>query len=593
MLLLIFSFNAMAQQIPVYRTQPVLVNPTNFREIEPDAVVELPPNSTSKAATLDDVLRGAPGLVVARSGGTGQPSTLFIRGAAGGHTLVLLDGVEINDPSQPAGGFDFSTVDLNLVEKIEIFKGPQALRYGSGAIGGVVNIVTKRGGDRQNIFSARAGSHQTNQLTAIRLGETYSLSVTRFETAGISAAARRPELDGHRYVGAAFRGGAQLSEDTGWEAISRVVSSSSDLDFSSSNSGPNFIEADDPNYHVKNWSMSHALKGQTKWNSQWKSNFALSRFHLRRRYHNPPDVINPAEFYDDRHSDSTKIESVTAYAVDSTTTVSFGLSARLEQTKNSAWIAGAFADVNLSRKPFFIHTGGRYDYHKKFGQHFTYALGPGVRLFTDTTLTMRLASAFKAPSLFQIYDSTFGNANLQPEKVWGEEASLEQGFGENSRAKITAFRYHYRDLIQFTSRYQNVSSARTSGVEVEYSHKFSAADIQGVYTFTDARDDQTGARLLRRPRNSWRVSAGLAASESLKFRAEFRELGSRPDVDAISSAGVMVPGYDVLDISAALTVAAKTQISASVENTFDRDYEEVAGYGTPGLGFYCGIKTEL
>jgi len=592
--LLLFSLNALAQEIPVYKTPPVLVTPATFREAEPDSIVELPPNSTSKAATLDDVLRGAPGVVVSRSGGTGQPSSLFLRGAASEHTLVLIDGVEVNDSSSPAGAFDFSTVDLNLVEKVEVFKGPQALRYGSGAMGGVVNIVTKKGGEKRNIFSGRAGSHETNQVTATRLGKSYSLSATRFESGGISAAANHPERDGHRFLAAALRATHELNDRTEVELISRVTSSRSDLDYSTSNSGPYFLEPDDPNYHVETLGLVNALKAKTMWTERWKSQFALSHFYLNRTYTNPADEVNPATFYDDRYSRTTRFENVNSYAPSSRLTFSFGPSARHESAKDSAWIAGAFADVALSRRPFFLNTGVRLDRHKDFGGQFTYSVMPGVRLGEATTITARHATAFKAPSLFQLYDPTFGNENLNPERVRGEELSLEQGITDQISFKVTAFQYHYEDLIQFATRYNNVGEAKTSGCEIEYSQKIGEwFDVQGAYTYTDARNEQTGARLIRRPFNSWRAGIGAELTDFLTLRGEYRGVGSRPDIDALSAANVTTASYEVADVSAAIRLDKKTQITTSVENVFDRKYQEINGYGTPGLGVYFGVKTEL
>ncbi len=593
MILLIFSLNALAQDIPIYKTPDVIVTPASFREAAPDTIVEIPANSTSKAATLDDVMRGVPGVVVARSGGTGQPSSLFIRGAASEHTLVLLDGVEINDPAHPTGGFDFSTVDLNLVEKIEIFKGPQALRYGSGAMGGVVNIVTKKGGDQKNIVALRAGSHGTNQVRVARLGKSYALSATRYETTGISAAKGGAEADGHRYLAAAFRGGIQATEDTEFEFISRALGAASDLDYAPSGSGPYFLEADDHNYKVDNFHLINALKGSTNWNSKWKSNFTFSHFYLHRTFDNKADAGNPSTFHDDRYANSTKFENINSYAYNNRTTLTFGPSARVEKTKHSAWIAGIFADVNISRKPFFMQWGGRYDHHQQFGDQFTYAISPGVRLFSATTLTARHATAFKAPSLFQIHDPTFGNANLRPERVRGDELSLEQGIGEDIKIKLTEFRYQYRDLIQFASRYSNISAAETNGLELEYSQTLDRVELQAAYTYSDARNGKTGQRLLRRPLNSWRAGAGWKVSDDLNLRAEYRGLDSRPDIDALSGSPLTVDGYDVVDISAAYSLNAGTQLTLSVENAVDNKYQEIAGYATPGVSVYAGAKTEL
>jgi vitamin B12 transporter len=590
-LLLFLILAAQAQEIPIYKTPPVVITSGIFREAQADTVVELPTNAGSKAVTLDDAIRGVPGVVVARSGGVGQPSSLFLRGASSEHTLVLVDGVQVNDPSHPTGGFDFSTIDLNLVEKIEVFKGPQTLRFGPGAVGGVVNIITKKGGAGKNILAARVGDYQTNQLTARRLGRGYSISVSRFETAGISASAGHPERDGHRHWAGAFRLTQQASDDTEFEMISRATTSFSDLDYAT---GPGFsMVADDPNYHVRTVGLVNAIKGSTQWNPSVKSNFTISHFYLQRVYDNRPDADNPETFHDARYANSTKFENTNSWAVNPHLTVAAGPSARVERAKGSAWMAGAFADANYSWRRFFIQGGLRGDKHENFGERLTHAFAPGFRITDSTTVVVREATAFKPPSLYQLHDVTFGNSNLKPELVRGLEGTVEQLIGENIALKATGFRYRYTDLIQFTTRYDNVASATVKGGEFEYSQKLGMFEIQGAYTYTAARNDQTNARLVRRPFNSWRAGLGASVTDYLSVRAEYRGVGSRRDQDAISAAPNTVSSYEVADVSAAVTFTKNLQVTVSLENALDRKYQEVSGYGTPGLGLYFGLRAEL
>ncbi len=592
--------SASAQDLPRYLLPAVVVTPGSANNSpDPDITVEVPANATPKAATLDDVLRGAPGVVVARAGGAGQPSSLFIRGAASEHTLVLLDGVELNDPAQPTGGFDFSTIDLNMVERVEIFKGPQALRFGSGAVGGVVNIVSKKGGGAKKWMGAlRGGSHQTNQQSAAALGESatgfkYAISASRYESGGISAARGGAEKDGHSYLAAAVR----LSTgdpDNEWEFISRTLRSNSDLDYSTSSTGPYFLAPDDPNYFVGDFQTVNAIKHH-KQRGKWVSDLSLSHFYLHRRYENKSDTSNPAYFLDNRFANSLKSEKIFARTMDPSTTLALGPSVRYETTgSHSHFLTGGFADLSY-KKDWRAQGGVRYDHHSVFGGQLTYAAGLGYRWKSSkTTLSTRLATAFKSPSLFQLHDATFGNHNLRPERVRGEEVSVEQLLKDTHTLRLTGFRYFYSELIQFSTRYENLASAKSYGVEAEYnkdlSHNF---DLQFAYSYTDARNEQTGARLLRRPFHSYRVGAGARFSDSFSARAEYRAVGSRPDIGALTAAPTITQAYDVLDISATKAIGASTQITASVENALSASYEEVSGYGTPGLGFYLGLRSEL
>lgn len=596
---LFLIFPASAHDLPTYTVPAILVTPTPLDLTpEPDAIIELPTASLPKAAKLDDLLRGASGAVVNRAGGPGQPSSLFIRGAASEHTLVLLDGVEINDPSQPTGGFDFSTIDLNLVEKVEIFKGPQALRFGSGAVGGVINIVTKKGGGPLRVVGAiRGGSYQTHQETASLSGETqlfkYAGSVTRFESEGISAARGYSELDGHRYLASSLR----LSVDKAgeeWEFINRTIGAASDLDYATSNSGPYFLEPDDANYFVGDFQTITALKRSER-SEKWSSDLNLSHFYLHRRYENKIDGRNPAYFLDNRFANSFKAERVFAYRWNPNHTLTFGPTLRHERSgKHNDTLWGAFAEIGI-KNDWRLSGGLRYDRHSRFGDQFTYAISPGYRFAaTRTTVGFRLATAFKAPSSFQLHDSTFGNLHLAPEQVRGEEVSVEQFLGMSHALRATAFRYHYSDLIQFSSRYENLSSARVAGVELEYSKDFSHGfDLQLAYTYTDPRNQQTGRRLLRRPLSSWRASVGTRVGETWSARAEWRGVGSRPDINALTSASTETRGYDVLDLSVTWALSKRTQATASIENAFGQSYEEISGYGTPGFGAYAGLRHQF
>lgn len=590
MFLIFFALiSAHAQDLPTYIVPTILVTPASANlDPDPDLIVEVPDNATPKAATLDDVLRGVPGVTVARSGGVGQPSTLFLRGASSEHTLVLLDGVEVNDPSQPSGGFNFSSVDLNLVERVEVLKGPQTLRFGSGAIGGVINIVTKRGeGSQKFIAAVRAGSHETNRESLAAVGEGYAVSVTRFESAGISASKGGSEKDGHEHLAAA----ARISSGN-WEFINRTLHSRSDLDYATSTTGPYFLAADDPNYFVGDFQTMNAIKRRSI-GDHWSSEASLAHFYLQRRYENKPDSANPAYFLENRFANTVKAEQIFATKFRDAN-LSFGPSLRHEETKYGHTLSGIFAEI--SRKTAVLASAGvRFDHHSAFGGHFTYSLGTGYKWKEERAkVEVRMASAFKSPSLFQLNDATFGNKDLQPEKVRGEEVSAEKFVGESHAFRATAFRYFYSDLIQFSTRYNNLSTARSQGVELEYSKDMEDGfELQLAYTYTDARNEQDGARLLRRPFQSWRAGVAAKLSDQLSARAEYRGVGSRPDIDALSFASVTAEQYDLVDISVSYAFRPSLTATVSVENAFSRDYAEVAGYSAPRFGAFVGLRSEL
>lgn len=591
-----FLVSGFAQESSRITLPDVVVTPNNrFYSPAPDAVVNLSNRSAPNSVALDEILREAPGAVVSRAGGTGQPSSLFLRGSASEHALVLIDGIEVNDPSQPTGGFDFSTLDTNLVERIEIFNGPQALRFGAGALGGVVNIVTKKGrGAKRIAATLKAGSFATHSETVSVTGENfgtqYAAAITRFETEGISAARGGEELDGHHLWSAALKlsRNSRMGE---WELVHRTLSSRSDLDYAPSPSGPYFLAADDSNYFVTQLQLLNGLKNH--WQGEhWTSDFTLSHFYQARHYENKPDVANADRFLDHRYSNTFKIEQILTKRLTTSSVVSLGPSIRVENSKYQESIAGAFANYSYA-KNWRLDGGLRYDHHSRFGSQLTYALAPGYK-FSATAVGVRFATAFKAPSLFQIHDPRFGNSGLKAEKVAGTDAFIEQFLGEEHSLRLTTFDYRFFDLIEFSTRYQNLSEANIRGAELAYTATLERGfETTAVYTYTDARNPATGRRLLRRPLSSFRIAGSWPFAERWAVRAEYRGVGARPDIDALSAAAVTTAAYDVLNCSLNHELDRLTLLSVSVENAFGKSYEEVAGYGAPGFGIYAGLRREL
>lgn len=585
---------AHAQDIPVYKMTRIVVTPDeNAFGVEPDAVIEIPENAPGRAATLDEALKGASGVVIARDGGAGQKSALFFRGSGSEHTLVLLDGVEVNDPTSPAGAFDFATMDMNLVERIEIFKGPQALRFGSGAMGGVINIVTRKGSGPLAVRgSVRGGSYGTHAENVSLLGGAekshYAFSLNRFETEGFSAAKGLPEKDGNRLWAAALRAGYSPSDKTEFDLVARGAVQYTELDFSTVS--PYVYSADDPDYHVNSTHMTDALSASHIWNENLRSRLSLGYDYMDRRYRNEPDLMNASSLKENRWGGTFTAGLANTYRASDSSVINFGPDYRRENTNEASDITGLFGDWNYKRTNFFGDAGLRLDHHSKFGEAVTGQVAPGYQ-WRGHIFKARYATAFKAPSLYQLHDPTYGNENLNPERVQGGEVSVQKAMG-TMYVGLSAFRYEYRDLIQAPSRYENVGRARSQGTEIELtggdSLKFEAA-----YTYTDARNLATGNQLARRPFHSWRLGLEKEFSEKLHARMMFYGMGKRNDFDALTSASVEPHAYNVLDISMNYSLKKNLQLTLSAENVLDEDYETVAGYGTSGAAFYAGLQAEL
>ena len=251
------------------------------------------------ARPLVDVLDSVPALEVQREGGLGQIARVLIRGARSSDTLVLIDGIEVNDVIDPRGAFDFGSLTASDVERVEVYRGPQGVRFGSGAIGGVVNIITRRGRSSQPLYRFEAGSYESWSATLGMAGQNqklnYTLSATRSETGGFSAASENrgnTEPDGARVQQVHTKWGLKLSPQMDVEAVARYADLAMDVDFAGGEGG------DDPNY--TSWSRGLQAGVTLNHQSTDRSSSQLSYTHseLKRETENLPDPQR-ADFHKD------------------------------------------------------------------------------------------------------------------------------------------------------------------------------------------------------------------------------------------------------------------------------------------------------
>ncbi len=571
----------------------IVVQPEKEIWGQPSAIV-----TPTAPGTVEDTLRFLPGVEVVRAGGPGQPAAVYLRGAAGEHTLVLLDGVEINDAGTPGGAFDFSSVDAGMIERIEIFKGPQSLRFGSGAIGGVINLVSKRGAGPVAVnLQGRAGSFQTNQIGGSLAKGTerwdYALGVSRFESQGISAAQPGRERDGYRRFNATATAGFRSGKNQ-FSFASRLLRADTDLDFAPKATPP-FLAADDPNYHSKAQFFTNALHAKRAWTPHLDSSFTLARHDLALDFFDPADAANTSVFRERRSASTIKIENVNQWTADSRLKVSFGPSHRRERAVREMAMTGFFVAADYARDIYTLDLGERIDVHSRFGNFLTHQVAPGLHFASSgTKLKARYATAFKSPSLFQLYAPAFGNTDLRPERSRGAELSLNQSLPGSQMLSLTAFQYHSRDLVQFGTRYENLRATRARGFETEYAGELNARwTVEAAYTYTESKRLDDGRKLLRRPLHTWSAGSRFSFDRRWSTRLRYQGKGRRADIDPITAAPAENAGYDTLNATLEFAPTERTSLSLSVENAFDRHYQEVLGYGAPGSGVYLDLRTGL
>jgi vitamin B12 transporter len=573
-----------------------------------------------------EVLRGLPDVDVVQSGGLGRQTSVFIRGANPNHTLVLIDGIEANDPSSPDGAFDFANLLTDNIERIEILRGPQSTLYGSDAIGGVIHIITKKGKGRSSPYlKAEGGSLDTFKIIGGINGGSergdYSLSASRLETAGISAANEERgngERDGYRNTTVAARLGLTPWPTLGLNIILRYNNAHADLDefkcldiFCATS-----LLVDDPNSTQDTEQLLVRGQGQLSlFNGLWEQKLGVSYTLHDRKNDNPFDLNTLFSSRSSFDGEKLKGEWQHTLYLHESNTLTFGVETEEERAKTQ-FIHSIFGIFTLPEKSadttgyylqdqlrlwntFYVTAGVRLDDHSRFGEKITWRVAPALVFdATGTKLKASYGTGFKAPTLSQFFDPFSGNPDLKPEKSRGWDIGMEQSFWQNRLAfGGTYFDNKLTDLIDFGPapffKSINIGKAETEGYELFAAlTPLSDLTLRADYTRTVTEDERTGLTLLRRPGHKAGFNANLHFLGKGNIDLGITYVGRREEQDFSTSPATRVelPSYTVINLAASYDLNSHLQMFGRIENLLDKDYEEVLGFGAPGITGYGGIR---
>lgn len=563
--------------------------------------------------TVADLLRTVPGVDVTRSGGVGKSTSVFIRGAESDHTLVLIDGVEVNDPADPAGRFDFSTLQVSNIERIEILRGPQSILYGSNAIGGVIQIFTKQGSGKPAVYGgASGGSFGTYQVnigsSGTYKGLNYSLSADRYDSDGISAA---DENNGNReddsYGSNTFSGKADY-DVSDWLAVGgvvRYVDAETEID-GTDISG---IPIDDRDSVQENDELYTKLAADTSWlEGRWRQTFSVEYTDIRRENRNGPDAQIVTFFgtlngpaFDVFEGDKLSFRLLNHLSLPYGHHVSVGLETEEETVDTStgvsedARIHSVFIQDQVQFAERFNLTAGlRHDDHSDFGSETTWRVTGSVDLYEiGVTLRGSVATGFKAPALFELFDPFFGNPDLQAEESIGWEAGFDyRSKSGNIGTGITVFRQEFDDLIQASSTFPfipvNIGEAESEGFELYgFYSPLANLNLRVDYTNTDAINKQTGLRLLRRPEDKVVFTLNYRPLPKVTTSLGVHHVGARRDF--LGPVPGTIDAYTVVNAAASYDVNRWLSVQARIDNVLDEEYQEVFGFGTPDRSAFVGM----
>jgi vitamin B12 transporter len=549
---------------------------------------------------VSDALRYVPSMNVTRSGGPGQITSVFMRGANSNDTLVLIDGIEANDPTSPTGAFDFSTLTVDGIDQIEVLRGPQSTLWGSNAVGGVVNIITKRGeGPPTGYFYSEAGSFDTYRegfgVSGGNKTINYSLSLSQANSQGISAADSKfgnTEPDGFGISTVTEKVGWNISPQLDVDFISRYQYADIDID---NGGGPG---GDNPFAKLRNNEAFFGIQPHVKlFDGKWIQTYRLSYTYYDRQDTTPafPSHLNGSLAKLDWQNDVKVSENQTV-----TTGLVLGqenLSASGTGDKSNDQTAGYLQDALSFDQRLFVTGSVRYDDFRLGGTDVTYRFTGAYIFPTQTTLRASYGTGFKAPTLSDLF-SSFGSPTLQSEKSNGADIGVEQDFFHHHlTANATYFYNTYRDLIDFnfaTNKEENIGHAQSQGVELGLTARpWETVSLGVSYTYTDARDLSTDQMLPRRPPNAASAQVTWNYSRKGQITAGAVYESGRPDINPVTFGPSHDKGYIVANLATSYDLTDYATLTLRAENLFNEHYEEVDGFGEPGFSVYGGVKVKF
>jgi vitamin B12 transporter len=569
--------------------------------------------------TVSDALRSVPGVSVQQSGGPGTQTSVFVRGANSNHTVVLIDGMNVSDPSTPNGAIDFAHFLTENLDRIEIVRGPMSTLYGSGAIGGVINMVTKKGEGKANGGGfAEMGTLLQTQMGGYVRGSVerfnYNVSATGLYAPGQTIVPGRftppggfTDQDPYRNFTFAGRLGFDINENAQLTWFGRYIDTQLKYDQ---------VALEDPNATGFTQQFFNRLQFDGKYfDGVWKPTIGIGYSSIYRHDQDFPSVQVPFPFNKDLYYTGRRLQADWKNVIDINEMFNFvgGIDYDNQwsysnsdgtQQWGQASQTGLYGQLRATLfDALTLSAGGRVDWHNLYGSNGTWRVGAAYLLReTDTKFKGSYGTAFKAPSLSQLYTVGLfcvGNRNLQPETSRGWEAGVEQGmFNGKVKGGITYFKNNINNLIDCVSpylQYTNVApQAQTEGAESFIQIAFTNwLDLYVSYTHTLSFNLTTGAWLPRRPEDVYSVRVTVRPIESVRLGAELNQVEGRHDIDPITGAPIQPWPYTYVRATASWQARKDLELYARAENVLNRVYEEPAGFNAPSFQAFFGLKARF
>lgn len=537
----------------------------------------------SGAVSVADLLQRQPGLEISRSGGPGNPTSVFTRGAGSEFTAVYIDGVRV-DNQAGSGGAPWEAIALDQIDHVEILRGPAAAVYGSDAVAGVIQIFTRKGeGPFTPYVGVGAGTHHTSQVKAGFSGKTgavdYSLGAERDTSRGFPIMpAIEPRPQGYRQNAASGRLGWQINPTQRLDLSGTYT----DID-------AQFVSPFPP---IDNNASNRLNTLGATWTADWTKAYTtrLMVSQSNQRYAQVPSVyMSKTRLHNYSFQNEWRVGHQTITAT---------LERRQDQLVSDPIDRGRFQNgialgYGVHAGPHSLQLNARYDRDSEFGGDATGSAAYGYSFAPGWRATASVGTAFRVPTLYQRF-SLYGDSSLTPQKSRNVELGLRWAQKGNSFS-ATIYRNDIRNLInfaaggscgQFFGCFQNTGTARLQGVTLAAAHRFGDVNVGGSFDWMQPTDRATGDLLARRAQRMLKLNANTRVA-AWKLGAELQLVSHRWD-DAANT--VRLSGYGLVNLYASTTVARDWDILVRIDNLTDRSYQFAQGYATPGRTIFASLR---
>ncbi len=542
-----------------------------------------------------DAVASAPGVTINSNGAFGGSASVRIRGASSEQTLVLIDGVAVNDPTSPGGGFNFARLDTENIERIEVLKGPQSTLWGTDAIGGVVSITTKRPdeglggsvfGEYGSFNTFRGGASVGN---ANDVGD-FRLAIVGTSSDGISKADEdngNSEDDAYEALTLSAKGGLNLGGDVRLSAD--VLWTDAESEFDSFSGGAQGSVADgDQVSETEELSANISLTGSL-FDGRLDNLLLVGYSDITRN-----NFTNGAPSFD-AEGDRTILRYQGTLGINDSNTLAFGAE-REDAAANDddTSLNGLFLLYEFKPTDTLTLTGGlRNDDHERFGSETTGRLAAAYNPSDTLTVRASWGQGFKAPTIFQTTffccGATEPNADLQAETSEAFDIGLDWRSPDGrAEAGITYFDQDTENQINFSfavGGYENIAEVESQGVEVYGAYQLTDwLRVSADYAYIDAQDGD-GKALARLPEQSGDVTVSMDPAGPFSGAVLVRYNGEEPNTN-----GTTLDSWTRVDLTGSYDLNERVEIFGRVENLFDEEYQQILGYGTPDLSGYVGVR---